>query len=102
MGLVEVRAPVTDENRGDSCMMRLAAYEDTGLTPEEIKTMQFGQAYSKASAIADHYTNIGLPMERIDELAAADKDGRVVVLPCKVGENVWAIVTGKQIGRAHV
>lgn len=23
-----VRAPVTDENRGDSCMMRLAAYED--------------------------------------------------------------------------
>ena len=35
-----VRAPVTDENRGDSCMMRLAAYEDTGLTPEEIAALK--------------------------------------------------------------
>ena len=34
-----VRAPVTDENRGDSCMMRLAAYEDTGLTPEEVAAL---------------------------------------------------------------
>ena len=29
-----VRAPVTDENRGDSCMMRLAAYEDLGTVEE--------------------------------------------------------------------
>ena len=29
-----VRAPVTDENRGDSCMMRLAAYEDLGPVEE--------------------------------------------------------------------
>ena len=35
-----VRAPVTDENRGDSCMMRLAAYEDTGLTPEEVAALK--------------------------------------------------------------
>lgn len=27
--------------------------------------------------------------ERLKELAAADRDGRVVVLPCKVGDTVW-------------
>ena len=34
-----VRAPVTDENRGDSCMMRLAAYEDLG-TAEEFAALK--------------------------------------------------------------
>lgn len=38
-------------------------------------------AYSLDAAVADHYRNIGLPMERIDELAAADKAGRLVILP---------------------
>lgn len=27
--------------------------------------------------------------DRLRELAEADKDGRVVVLPCKVGDTVW-------------
>ena len=27
--------------------------------------------------------------DRLRELAAADRDGRVVVLPCKVGDKVW-------------
>lgn len=34
--------------------------------------------------------------DRLRELAEADKDGRVVVLPCKVGETVY-FVNGKQI-----
>ena len=29
--------------------------------------------------------------DRLRELAEADKDGRVVVLPCKVGEKLWVI-----------
>jgi hypothetical protein len=28
---------------------------------------------------------------RLRELAEADKDGRLVVLPCKVGEKLWVI-----------
>lgn len=44
-------------------------------------TQSFQKAYSLNAAIADHYRDIGLPMERLDELAAADKAGRVVVLP---------------------
>lgn len=34
------RTDVDDNNRGDSVMLRLAAYEDTGLTPDEIRKMQ--------------------------------------------------------------
>nr|DAH71868.1 MAG TPA: Nucleoside 2-deoxyribosyltransferase [Caudoviricetes sp.] len=39
--------------------------------------------------------------ERLEELAAADRDGRLVVLPCKVGDTVWyeeyGIANGKLI-----
>nr|DAH17027.1 MAG TPA: hypothetical protein [Caudoviricetes sp.] len=31
----------------------------------------------------------GLSIDRIRELAEADKDGRLVVLPCKVGDTVY-------------
>ena len=33
--------------------------------------------------------HFGVPLDRLCELAAADKDGRLVALPCKVGE-YWA------------
>lgn len=38
-------------------------------------------------------------LDRLRELAEADKDGRVVVLPCKVGDTVWRIVRG---GGPHI
>ena len=37
--------------------------------------------------------------DRLRELAEADKDGRVVVLPCKVGDTVWRIVRD---GNSHI
>ena len=72
---------------------RLAAYEDTGLTPEEINDLASVREISPETeyAINKHADNI---IERLDkllhqtdddarlrELAEADKDGRVVVLP---------------------
>lgn len=33
---------------------------------------------------------------RLRELAEADKDGRCVVLPCKVGDTVWRIVRDRE------
>lgn len=63
---------------------RLKAYEDTGLEPTvcaDYKTFE-DEAISK-----------GVPFKRIIELMDADKDGRVVVLPCKVGDTVYLIVT---------
>ena len=72
---------------------RLAAYEDTGLTPEicaNYKTFE-DEAISK-----------GVTFKRIVELMEADKDGRLVVLPCKVGDIVWANLDGMRHTRKCV
>ena len=57
---------------------RLAAYEDIGLTPEEIKAPFTEDAMINLAAQA-----LGVEPSRLRELAEADKDGRCVVLPCK-------------------
>ena len=72
--------------------LRLAAYEDTGLTPEEAKRMSnilmdVGIDYN----CSWEYVKNWLLDDRLRELAEADKDGRVVVLPCKVGDTVYRI-----------
>ena len=56
---------------------RLAAYEDTGLTPEEIKA-----PFTEDTMINLASKALGVEPSRLRELAEADKDGRVVVLPC--------------------
>ena len=66
---------------------RLKAYEDTGLTPEEIKAPLTEDTMINLAAQA-----LGVEPSRLRELAVADKDGRVVVLPCKVGDILW--ITG--------
>ena len=63
---------------------RLAAYEDTGLTPAEIRSMKMDMAIVRALFQ-------GAEVERLKALAGADKEGRVVVLPCKVGDTVYMI-----------
>jgi hypothetical protein len=68
----------------DKLIERLAAYEDTGLTPEEIKAPFTEDKMINLAAQA-----LGVEPSRIRELAEADKDGRVVILPCKVGDTVW-------------
>ena len=70
---------------GGSCTQRkvwerLKAYEDTGLTPEEVNDVM---AKSKLASA------FGVAAERLRELAEADKAGRLVVLPCKVGDGLW-------------
>lgn len=55
---------------------RLADYEDTGLTPEEIKAPFTEDTMINLAAQA-----LGVEPSRLRELAEADKDGRVVVLP---------------------
>ena len=94
---------------------RLAAYEDTGLTPEEINDLASVREISPEAeyAISKHAENI---IERLDkllhqtdddarlrELAKANKDGRVVVLPCKVGQRVFALLdTDKHLSECEV
>ena len=63
---------------------KLKAYEDTGLTPEELKAALTKPLFLRVAAQA-----LGVDIVRLSELAEADKDGRVVVLPCKIGDTVW-------------
>jgi hypothetical protein len=68
-----------------SAANRLADYEDTGLTPEEFHAywvfLEDMIGEQKASEALD----------RFRQLVKADKDGRLVVLPCKVGTATYYI-----------
>ena len=67
---------------------RLAAYEDTGLTPEEVLPKDKADEIAlKLMRLADLESLCSY--DRIRELAEADKDGRVVVLPCRQGDELW-------------
>lgn len=66
----------------------LGAYEDTGLTPEGVEALTLSMM---GKAVAEIKEFDGLPIDRLKELAEADKEGRVVVLPCKVGDTVYMI-----------
>ncbi len=60
---------------------RLAAYEDTGLMPEQVVWMK-----EVIEIASDHDKS---RVERAHELHVADKEGRVVVLPCRQGDELW-------------
>lgn len=67
---------------------RLKQFEDTGLTPKEVTALRelFDYALKESKTLSEQLTLL----KHIRELAAADKDGRVVVLPCKtVFELTW-------------
>lgn len=61
---------------------RLKAYEDTGLSP---------QACAEAREIEETLSNYDYSISRMVELMKADKDRRVVVLPCEVGTATYYI-----------
>ena len=79
----------------------LRAYKATGLTPEEVLPKDKADEIAlKLMRLADlenfcSYT-------RLRELAEADKAGRVEVLPCKVGDTVWANLDGMRHPRKCV
>lgn len=70
----------------EAAWSRLAAYEDTERTPEEVERAKLEIEAGCVKAIARTY---GIDINRLRKLAAADRDGRLVVLPCKVGDTVW-------------
>ena len=57
---------------------RLAAYEDSRLSPEDAANLH-----------AILRMGDGMTLMRLRELAVADQEGRVIVLPCKVGARVY-------------
>lgn len=72
----------------DKLIERLAAYEDTGLEPEAVETVKLALA---AKHMVDLETLNNTPISRLVELSEADKGGRCVMLPCKVGDTVYFV-----------
>lgn len=68
---------------------KLMQYEDTGRTPEEVTALGnlFDYALEESKTLREQLELL----KRLRELAEADRDGRLVVLPCKVGEKLWVI-----------
>lgn len=67
---------------------RLKAYEDTKRTPEEID-MDHEAAEQLRHLCRDY------DLDRLEELVKADKDGRVVTRPCKVGDTLFRVFAGE-------
>ena len=70
----------------DSCTQRkvwekLKAYEDTGLEPEQCENAK--------NIVELAFSDDMAKVERIRKLLKADKEGRLVVLPCRQGDELW-------------
>ena len=72
---------------------RLSSYEDTGLEPEEIERIvdAYGRGHTLRTESAERLEIVReIKTDRLRELAKAEKDGRLEVLPCKVGDHILA------------
>ena len=78
----------------DRLVERLAAYEGTGLTPERCSEFARADAEGRYIVMRDAKQE---GVARLRELAEADKDGRLVVLPCKVGDRLYEVTGRKTI-----
>lgn len=85
------RLKIGDTEYSGEAVDRLAAYEDTGLEPEEVLPKEYASEIMKSMILLKEYQKLG-PIDRLRELKQADDEGRCVVLPSgdytdKDGEN---------------
>lgn len=87
---IEDQSVAYDERRRGKVVDRLAAYEDAGLTPEEIERVldAYGRGMTLRSELRERLdASAGITTDRLRELAKAELDGRLVVLPQDDGKN---------------
>ena len=39
----------------------------------------------------------GIPLDRLEAICQAERDGRCIILPCKVGDTVWVLSDGEAV-----
>lgn len=85
-----------DWNGLKAVLDRLAAYEDTGLEPKDIK-------YIRHDPISEAAMFLHTTSDRLRELAQADRKGRVLALLCGIGQHVFSAQSGnKQLVECEV
>ena len=88
----EVKCPYDTNCSQKQVWERLKQYEDSKLSPEDAANLH------AILRLGD-----GMTLMRLRELAVADQEGRVIVLPCKVGHRVFALLdTDKHISECEV
>lgn len=68
---------------------RLAAYEETRLEPEEINMLCEMDRRAKMAAMLRLEESTGASIDRLCELAQADREGRCVVLPAALDQIIY-------------
>lgn len=81
---------------------RLAEYEDTGLTPQEIEQMKARMPLHQwAGESLDKMSIFGVAVSKIMELAKAEKEGKLVILtvqdihPCRNCDIGWGSISSE-------
>lgn len=80
----EVKCPYNTDCSQKQVWERLKAYEDSKLSPEDAANLH------AILRLGD-----GMTLMRLRELAVAYKDGRCVVLPCKIGDKLYRVFAGE-------
>ena len=88
----EVKCPPNTACSQKQVWERLKQYEDSKLSPEDAANLH------AILRLGD-----GMTLMRLRELAVADKEGRAIILPCKVGNRVFALLdTDKHISECEI
>ncbi len=83
--------PVAINELGDTVGLedicaKLADYEDIGLEPSEFEAMKTAMIGKSISEIKEFD---GVSIDHLRELVKAEKEGKIIVFPCNVGQSVY-------------
>lgn len=84
------RLKIGDTEYSGDWVERLAAYEETRLESEDMK-----KAFNEDATLKLAGQILGMSPDRLRELAQAEKEGRLVVLPCDVGDKLYDVTLGE-------
>ena len=74
------RLKIGDTEYSGAWVDRLAAYEETGLEPEEVLPKEYAGEIMKSMILLKEYQKLG-SIDRLRELAQADREGRCFIGP---------------------
>ena len=69
----------------DKIIDRLGTYEDAGLEPEDLK-----KAFNETAILELAAQALSTTPDHLRDILQAEQDGRLEVLPCKVGDHILA------------
>lgn len=70
---------------------RLAAYEDTGLEPDEVDQIRRAAQTMMFPTVADFVRYAIQNFEDLEKYRKAEAEGHLFMTPCKEGDTVWTI-----------